>query len=209
MCSKTHPKPTTEALAEWAKAMLVMQLLRDNCRHTEFGSLPRVDHPAILMQAAIQETFRPASPTEVYSDARPIFVAPSPEAEGQIPIDILLGCYLSRTRTIKIFCKNIAHFASTEFNCNATDLEVIVRLHEYAHALVHIGLFWKEESGVILGYPTGQETNWGVFLHARSKAIRSLTADTREFLAQVLCWIARQKGTLHPENPWFTWRRGS
>ena len=107
-----------------------------NRRDTALGSLPPVEHPAILTQAALEETFRPASPAEIYSDDQPTFVSQSPEQDRWVPIDIVLGCYLSKSRIIKIFHKNIAYFATAKFNCIPTDLELIVRLHEYAHALI-------------------------------------------------------------------------
>lgn len=191
MREKRHPEATPEALAEWAQAVRVMDgLARWGSRRDSDGSIPPVEHPAILIQAALQETFRPASPTEIYSDDRPTFVPRSPQEEDWVPIDILLGCYQARNRTIRIFHRNIQHFASAEFHCNVSDLEAIVRLHEYAHALVHLGLFWKEEPASIRDYPPGKATQWKAFLRARSRAFRSLSADTHEFLAQVLCWAA-------------------
>jgi len=153
------------------------------------GSLPRVEHPTILMQAALGETFRPTSPMEVYSDDQPTFAPQSPEQEHWVPIDILLGCYSSKSRIITIFHKNIVQFATAKFNCIPADLELIVRLHEYAHALIHLGLFWKDEPSLIRSYPPGKESDWKSFLRTRSVAFRSLPAEVHEFLAQAVCWI--------------------
>jgi hypothetical protein len=97
----------------------------------------------VLSQAAFQETFRPTSPTEVYSEDQPSFIPRSAEEDDWIPIDVLLGCYRPKTRTIIIFQRA---FAKHPLRCNVFDLETIVRLHEYAHALVHLGIFWPDES---------------------------------------------------------------
>ncbi len=160
------------------------------------GTIPLVQHPAVLIQAALQETFRPTAPTEVYSEDQPSFMPRSAEEENWIPIDMLLGCYTMKTRTVTIFHRNIERFANHPLQCNVSDLETIVRLHEYAHALVHLGVFWPEESKVIRDCLMGQETNWNAFLRDRSRAYRSLQSDTHEFLAQTLSWITI--GVLQP-----------
>jgi len=153
------------------------------------GSLAGIEHPAILIQGAFQEIFRPVSPSEVYSDEQPFFVPQSAEQESLLPIDILFGRYFWKTRTIKIFHKNIAHFATSKFKSPELDLQLIVRLHEYAHALIHLGLFWKDEPRLIRDYPSGQESDWKPFLRERSAAFRSLPGDVHEFVAQVVCWM--------------------
>lgn len=183
-------EPTPEPLAEWAKCELAMHLLANepNRRDAELGSIPPLEHPAILIQAALQEIFRPSSPLEIYSDEQPTFTPPSPQEDPWIPIDILLGCYQPKVRTIRIFHRNVQHFAGTAFRCGVSDLELIVRLHEFAHALIHLGVFSKDDVKVIRDYPPTTETDWGPFLRTRSRAFRSLHGHAHEFLAQVLCW---------------------
>jgi hypothetical protein len=168
---------------------------RGNRREIPPGTVPNVYHPAVLIQAAFQETFRPASPIEVYSEDQPVIPRSAAE-EGWIPIDVLLGCYRPRNRTILIFRRNIERFANNPLHCDVSDLEAIVRLHEYAHALVHLGVFWPEESEVIRDYLRGKETDWNAFLRNRSKAFRSLDSAAHEFLAQTLSWVAI--GVLQP-----------
>jgi hypothetical protein len=187
------------ALQEWAQALICMeQLAGSSYRNPPFRSLPGLEHPAIITQAAFEETFRPASPIEVYSDDRPVFVRKSQSEDPWIPIDVLLGCYDPQGRIIKIFHKNVEHFASAKFNCAPRDLEFIVRLHEYAHALIHLGVFWKDELGLIRDYPNGGETDWNTFLSRRSEAFRSLPDEVHEFLAQLVSWIT--VGMLEPRS---------
>jgi hypothetical protein len=174
------------------------QLAGSSYRNPPFRSLPGLEHPAIITQAAFEETFRPASPIEVYSDDRPVFVPRSRAEDSWIPIDVMLGCYDHQYRIIKIFHKNVQNFASAKFNCAPLDLEFIVRLHEYAHALIHLGVFWKDEVALIRDYPGRQETDWNPFLRRRSEAFRSLTDDVHEFLAQLVSWIT--VGMLEPRS---------
>lgn len=151
-------------------------------------AMPIPEHPAVLIQAALQETFRPRSPIEIYSDDQPSFRPQSPEEEGLVPIDILFGKYDYKTQTITIFHRNIERFASKQFKCPYLDLEILVRLHEYAHALEHLGVFWAEEPQTIKNYVLAGSTDWTPFIKSRSTAFR-LLPTVHEFLAQILCWI--------------------
>lgn len=160
------------------------------------GLLPRIKHPAVLVQASPQETFRPNSPVEIFSDAQPRFRPQAPEEENLIPIDEVLGRYNYRRRTIEIFYKNIAYFAEAELKCDVSSLEYVVRIHEYAHALVHLGVSWDDEPSLIRNYTEGQQTDWKPFLHTRSGAFRSLRSDFHEFIAQVVSWMVI--GVLEP-----------
>jgi hypothetical protein len=152
--------------------------------------------PPLLVQEANLEVFRPSSPAEVYSTDQPAFSPRSPEEENWIPIDVLLGRYEAGRRTIKIFYRNVWKYASSHLRCRPADLEYVVRVHEYCHALVHLGASWLEQAP-LLEPPLGAvHTDWKSFLRARAKAFRSLPRDTHELLAQVLCWVAI--GTLQP-----------
>jgi hypothetical protein len=62
------------------------------------------------------------------------------EKKGEIiPIDEYLGLYEPKKTKITIFNKGIEN-ASTIIKCNPEHLRYIVKLHEWAHALIHIGL---------------------------------------------------------------------
>ncbi len=184
-------KNTSFSLEELVRAYVATRrvLGRNTRRKIHPGTIPLVQHPAVLVQAAFQEIFRPTSPTEIYSEDQPTFMPRSAEEEDWIPIDVLLGCYRPQNRTIFIFHRNIEHCATHRLHCDVSDLEIVVRLHEYAHALVHLGVFWPEECDVIRDYLRDQETDWKAFLRNRSKAFRSLQSDAHEFLAQILSWV--------------------
>jgi hypothetical protein len=190
MTDEQQQESCLATLYDWAKSVIVIEkLVSSSHRNPPFRSLPGLEHPAIITQAAFEETFRPASPIEVYSDDRPVLVSRSPSEDPLIPIDELLGRYDPQTQIIKIFHKNVASYASGIFDCAPRDLEFIVRLHEYAHALIHLGVFWKDEPALIRDYPDGQQTDWNLFLRRRSEAFGSLPNDVHEFLAQLVSWI--------------------
>ena len=190
--------PRSQALQDWVNAELLVRRLAGEPVHRDpqCGLLPRVKHPAVLVQASLQETFRPNSPLEVFSDAQPRFRPQSQEEEKLIPIDELLGQYNYRKRSIEIFAKNIIHFAESELKCDVGRLEYIVRIHEYAHALLHLGVSWDDEPSLIRNHTDGQQTDWKPFLQTRSVAFRSLRSDFHEFIAQVISWMVI--GVLEP-----------
>jgi hypothetical protein len=135
-------------------------------------------------------------PPWIFSDAQPRLRPRTQEEEKLIPIDELLGKYNYRKRSIEIFTKNILHFAESELKCDVSSLEYLVRIHEYAHALVHLGVSWDDEPSLIRNYTGGQQTDWKPFLRTRSGAFRSLRSDFHEFIAQVVSWMVI--GVLEP-----------
>ena len=56
-----------------------------------------------------------------------------------LTIDIFLGTYNSANRSIKLFSENIQK-AARLLDCEEEDLEYVVRFHEHAHALIHLGV---------------------------------------------------------------------
>ena len=77
-------------------------------------------------------------PTEIFSKQVPTN-SPLSEDDGLIPIDKLYGRYLPESRSIEIFIKSVRRGAQ-QFGWESADLLKIVRIHEYAHAIVHIGI---------------------------------------------------------------------
>lgn len=55
-----------------------------------------------------------------------------------ITIDDYLGVYLPEEKRVKVFSKNI-ETASKILECTALSLEYVVRYHEHAHAVIHLG----------------------------------------------------------------------
>lgn len=174
------------SLDEWVRATLWAQRMRNNKLFQKSDE----PHPAVAIQSVTDEVFRPSSPVEVFSDERPVFVPETPEEDGWIPIDILLGCYFPIERKIKMFWRNIEQYSCHPFNCPPKDLEFIVRLHEYGHALLHLGISLHYDRNLLVSYPNAGETTWDGFVSARNAVSSSIDEPTHEFLAQTLGWCA-------------------
>jgi len=102
-----------------------------------------------------------------------------------IPIDSVLGLYDPEDRCITIYQKgirNIAHILSAK----EIDLELIVRLHEWAHAMLHVGLT-QEES---LRFAKGQFEDLETFFDVRSHDFKSIDEYVHEVMAQLLTRMA-------------------
>jgi hypothetical protein len=121
-------KTAHEAAQDYAAKRWFDEAPSRGCRPQPIA-MPIIEHPALLIQAALQETFRPTSPIEIYSDDEPIFRPKSAEEDGWIPIDEILGTYDYKTQTITIFHRNIDKFAREQFNCPYLDLEILVRVY--------------------------------------------------------------------------------
>ena len=174
------------SLDEWVIATLGAQRILNN-KLFQKSDKP---HPAVAIQLATDEVFRPSSPMEVYSDERPFFVPQDHEQEDWIPIDVLLGRYIPTERKIKVFRLNIEQYSRHPFNCTAEDLEFIVRMHEYCHALLHLGISLHYDRNLLASYPNGRETTWDGFVSSRNAVSSSIDEATHEFLAQTLGWCA-------------------
>ena len=191
MAENGNLSPQSQLLRDWAGAEQLVRRLAGEAVHREAqcGVLPYVKHPAILVQVALRETFRPKSPLESFSDAQPRLKPQTAEEEKLIPIDELLGQYNYKKRSIEIFAKNIIHFAESELKCDVGSLEYVVRIHEHAHALLHLGVSWDDEPSLMRNYTEGQQTDWKPFLRLRSRAFKSLQSESHEFIAQLISWV--------------------
>ena len=99
-----------------------------------------------------------------------------------IPICEYLGLYNPTKTEIIIFNKGIKN-ASAILNCNPDLLEYIVRIHEYAHAIIHIG-FTEEEEMLILN----NEEVWPEELSKNTMIFTSIDKKLHEHLAQLLTY---------------------
>lgn len=99
-----------------------------------------------------------------------------------IPIDEYLGMYDYRKRKITIFKKGIEE-ASRTIECKPTHLNYVVRLHEWVHALVHIGLSESDRLQVLKddGY-------WPECLKRATQIYLAFEDRLHEHLAQLLVY---------------------
>jgi len=118
------------------------------------------------------------SPSEVHSDDEPPFRLTA-EAEV-IPIDRVLGTYDPDVQQITIFRKGIDLVAEI-LKLRPRDVEFVVRLHEWAHALLHIGLPEAERISV-----TRDESLWPSCLARSNDWFKGQDPHLHEALAQLL-----------------------
>ncbi len=97
-----------------------------------------------------------------------------------IAIDDSLGRYDSSTREITIFNKGIEQAASI-LNASSWDLALIVRLHEWAHALLHLGLEGSYHAEILR-----DESRWTEQVARMNAWFNSLSPKFHEILAQLL-----------------------
>jgi hypothetical protein len=61
-------------------------------------------------------------------------------------IDSLLGCYDPQQRQITIFKKGIEHVAQKLALPSIEGIEYVIRIHEWGHAVVHLGVDQEKSS---------------------------------------------------------------
>ena len=97
-----------------------------------------------------------------------------------IPIDEYLGRYDSSTQEITIFSKSIKQAASI-LKASPFHLTLIVRLHEYAHALLHLGIEQGDHLSVL-----GKKSEWNERLSRMNAWFNGLDPRLHETLAQLV-----------------------
>lgn len=126
------------------------------------------------------------APTEVFSQHMPQY-HPTPGEDDLFPIDILYGAYSSDTALATTFIRRIESHASL-YGSSPDDLTDVVRIHEYAHAVVHLGIDSKGTKKHLNHLNANGITDWAMFRKERDHIYRNLPRDVHEFLAQAITW---------------------
>jgi len=145
------------------------------------------DEPSLLVQRVTKNLFLCEGPVEHFSNQLPIWVPPPPDDDQLRPIDILYGKYDPRAKSIEIYIDRIRQDAKT-FRAESDELLEIVRIHEYAHALVHLGVNVPDGRAVLSDYGSGTKTDWSKFASPRDAAFGTLTPESHDLLAQAITW---------------------
>lgn len=134
-----------------------------------------------VVQGAVENMWTFAvghSPSEEHSDwVPPICLS---DRSDVIAIDGVLGLYDPSTQEITIFSKGIS-WASKVLDVHPDDLAQIVKIHEWAHALLHLG---AEESDHIAILRT--ESEWAKRIAGMNTWFSELDPSLHETLAQLL-----------------------
>jgi hypothetical protein len=121
-------------------------------------------------------------PTEVLSDDEP--PKKLEEKTEIIPIDEYLGLYEPNKTRITIFNKGIKN-ASNIIKCNPEHLKYIVKLHEWSHALVHIGLREDDRLRALK-----EDSYWEGRLKQSTQVYESIETKLHEHIAQLLAYYS-------------------
>lgn len=125
-------------------------------------------------------------PTEYFSTKMPCWT-PSAAEEQLLPIDILYGCYDAVNRSIQIFVDRIRQDAPM-FKATPCDLERIVRIHEYTHAIAHLGVPVDYADDHLSTIGSNKLTDWPDFIARRTDWFGRTTSEIHELLAQTITW---------------------
>lgn len=128
------------------------------------------------------------SPKETPTDSEP----PRDVFEGNeiIPIDEFLGLYDHKQRKIVIFNRAI-EWASKELNCHSELLRHLVRIHEWAHAVMHLAV--DEEMSKKVSDSNYDPKVIDNILQNQSKIYESIERELHEALAQLLTYHSLRK----------------
>jgi hypothetical protein len=137
---------------------------------------------------SVTQSFIPCGgATEVISDQLPTYRALDSEEEGLLPLDVVFGNYNPDSRLITIYEKNIVHHAK-RLGWDPCLLMAVVRLHEGAHALVHLGLPTSLETWLMSPRGGAKQTSWEAYSGLRTAWFRSLDSVCHEYLAQAISY---------------------
>lgn len=175
---------------KWAEIVQNLpQLLPESTRHI-FGC-----DAALAVAKLTRNVILCGSPTELFSNKRPVFLPKGPDGDGLFPLDVLYGHYCPETKIIEIFIENIRNDAHMFGDFD--DLLHIIRIHEHAHSIVHLGI--KEGCLLATLENLGSEglTDWNLFTDLRTSIFRHIDGPAHELIAQAITYaVLRQHPAL-------------
>jgi hypothetical protein len=178
MSNETDALVATESGTIWATVVLTVNSAHQDELQYE---------PATLVQRITKNVILCGGPSEHYSNKMPA-VPHDPDVDFDLlPIDILYGCYNPDKRAITLYVKRIEQHAP-RFGAKFEDLLPIVHIHEYAHAIVHLGVAASRIASLSRDLMVDQETNWTEFITTRDAWFKRTTTEVHEFLAQSITY---------------------
>ena len=143
------------------------------------------------MQRLARNPILCGGPAEYFSQDKPVKLG-SHYDDRLRSIDILYGHYELKTREIEIFVKRIDQDANI-YGAEPGELCEIVRIHEYAHAIVHLGSRVDDVYEHLEISCRNKRTEWTEFVDRRTSWFTEFPNELHEFLAQALTYAALQK----------------
>ncbi len=163
--------------ASWAAAVILADYM-----DREASGIPDLEDPLQALQTITDNTFAASAPRERYSTE---LVALPKSSEDFLPIDGLYGQYSPLTREVIIYTAAIdrdKHLYGASFE----ELLHIVRLHEYAHALLHLGIRGRHLREHLGRNVDKSDGGWSDFFQSRAQRYQILDEGSHEFIAQAL-----------------------
>lgn len=143
--------------------------------------------PRLAVQEITRSVILCDAPAETFSLKMPTWAPQLPNDRDLLPIDVLYGTYDSQARLIEIYAKRIERDAQL-YGGSFEDLLQIVRLHEYAHAVLHLGVPIHDTNSTLGTFSPSGTTNWNEFVARRTKMFVALESACHEFLAQAITY---------------------
>jgi hypothetical protein len=109
-------------------------------------------------------------------------------AEGWT-IDELLGCYDALEQKITIFDKGVKH-AAGQLGSSPNHLEYVVRIHEWAHAIFHLGVTAERSAALAKASVDNDEELMRVATKELTRSYLSVDSYVHEQIAQAITWLA-------------------
>jgi hypothetical protein len=169
---------------DWAQAVRVAERLQRGHRQVTAD-----DEPSLLVQRVAQNVVLCGTATEHFSQDMPVWCPATSDEADLLPIDVLYGRYTAATKSIEIFINRIAQDAHT-FGAEPDELRDVVRIHEHAHAVVHIGSRVDDAHRDLSTLGPGGKTDWHKFVGVRDSWFAALPVEIHESLAQSLTYAA-------------------
>lgn len=175
------------AAEDWATALRCSDILNRGYYRVEAA-----DEPALLVQRVSRNPILCGGPAEYFSQDMPVWHPQAKDEQDLRPIDVLYGRYDPITREIEIFVNRIASDAGM-YGAEPDELREIVRIHEHAHAVVHLGSRADDGYDHFATLGRDKRTEWPDFINRRTSWFSGFPVELHEFLAQALTYAAVQK----------------
>ena len=163
----------------WADTIRVVDILVNSAKRTHTYD------PSVAILATTGHAFPIEAPRERFSDEK-LSLPAEIARKDLLPIDLLYGRYLPESRTVEIFLSQIESHAPS-FGATFGQLLRIIRLHEYAHATLHLGVSVHAVTTILNQFSESQETVTD-FLVRRTNAFCAIDDAAHEFLAQAITY---------------------
>jgi hypothetical protein len=125
----------------------------------------------------------------------PVRHSGSPYDDSLRPIDVLYGHYEPKTREIEIFVKRIDKDANI-FDTEPGELREIVRIHEHAHAVVHLGSRADDVYDYLEISGQNKRTEWSEFIDRQQEKLVKSYRRTLAFFWNLTCRNEMKPGNL-------------